>query len=395
MRVLFVIQNVRGINTGAGGHYYSLLTTANALHPHITVGIIVAGNQDQFILRNLEYPTWNVGFGPGSVRSGLSEFQKVVRQFAPDVIHAFDVNSFWLARMATLRECQGLLLTKCGGAIPRYYPYVEDLVVFTRQDKAFFSGRKKFQSSRIHLIPNRVAAISPDRERINQLRGKLKGKGPVFLRIGRFASSYRSTLLQAATLVRDLNTDGLTCQLLCIGTVQHPEVVRQIKAEAKGFVTVITDPKYTHKASELIDIGQFVIGTGRSLMEASTRGKILLTPIVGNVYPAVVTDDNFERHSSTNFSPRNTDGQHDEALNYKLIVQLLQDGYKRREYKRLSKRFFADHFNIDSVVPRYIGLYESVRDKGQDGYRRAVPKLDLVHLSARVLLRLKRHQLSG
>lgn len=389
IRVLFFIQNVAGINTGRGGHYHSLHTTANALLPHIDLGVVVLGNQEQVVLRGVEYPVWHIDMGPGTIRSAIKDARKVVRRFAPDVIHAFDINSFWFTRAVSLGSSLGILQTRCGGPKRRYSPFADNLVVYTQEDLDFFRSNRRFSRSDVHLIPNRTTEIQQDPERIARLRTMLDTDAAIFLRIGRISNSYRGSLLQTAALVQDLNRDGISCHLLCIGAPQSREVVAEVEESVGQFGTIVTDPVFTRNANQLIDIGDFVVGTGRSLMEASTRKRVVLTPIQGGPHPALVTAENFDSFFATNFSPRNTYAGHNVQLNYEKIARLAQDPKARECAEAYSGSLFNKHFDVAAAVPKYLDLYNRVKHRGQTAYKRPSAVADFIVHLARVVTTLQ------
>ena len=123
---------------------------------------------------------------------------------------------------------------------------------------------------------------------------------------------------------------------------------------------LFTQREMVSRASALIDGADWVVGTGRSLMEAASRGKPLLVPLADAPQPALLGPNNFDRLFGSNFSARSRvpGFRLDENLNS--ILEAMDSKERLDEIGRFSRRMFEEHFSIATVVPRYLALYDAV-----------------------------------
>jgi glycosyltransferase involved in cell wall biosynthesis len=287
---------------------------------------------------------------------------RIVRTFNPDVLHSFDASSFYFARIAAWWHNVRLVHTKCGGPNPTggYFPLPDDLVVFSVENQEFFSTRRRFRHTRVRLIPNRVNEVPQDAARIARLRENIAGAEVVFLRIGRLAPCYEEATLQAARLAQRLRADGVPARFLQIGVVHVVESGERVRAALGEQDRLLTEPEFTLNAGELIDAADFVVGTGRSFMEAASRGRVLLAPLEGSTCPVLVTSDNWRELFRTNFSPRGRIAGFDSEANYQAILRIARSPEACRQYADFSRRLFDEHFSAAAAVPAYLKVYEEL-----------------------------------
>ena len=110
--------------------------------------------------------------------------------------------------------------------------------------------------------------------------------------------------------------------------------------------------KFTTRASEIINIGDIIIGTGRNFMEASSLGKTMLVPYQNLSYPLLVNEDNFHSIFKTNFSPRTQVKEFNEKENLNSILKIIDSNIEID-----SKKWFNSYFNVDVAVSKYTELY--------------------------------------
>jgi glycosyltransferase involved in cell wall biosynthesis len=255
-------------------------------------------------------------------------------------------------------------MTKAGGPNPkRFFPRADNLVLFSKENADFFAVYPKFRGAHRHHIPNRAVEIQDDPRRIAKVRATLDPNRPTFLRIARFNPHYRESLVQAVNLVKRLNADGAPCQLVLIGTPQIPAVYGEILALRDEHIHIFAEDEYTVEASQLLGLADFVVSTGRSIMEASSKGKILLTPFAGGTIPVLVTPENFQSFFETNFSPRNSLAGYDEEANYTRLRGLVADRSQAEELKNQSREWFDRHFSIHGAIDAYRTVYETATSR--------------------------------
>jgi hypothetical protein len=360
MKICYLIS-IHGLGgKGAGGHTYSLKATVGALSERFDCSVVQIGPRVSPVVEATSREFHYVYFNGLNMITAIRHLNSICHSQHYDLFHAFDGDGLFFARIMSAKYRKPVVLTKCGGPNPRsYFPRVRHLIVFSRENEAYFRARPKYKSSKIYFIPNRVYRVDADTEAIEEIRNMLGIEKPVFLRINRFSSAYRNVMLQSVRLIERLNNDGYACQLLLIGAVQDQDVFAEISRFQGDAIRLITAQKYTQNAARLLDVADFVIGTGRSFMEAASRGRVLLTPLEGAKYPVLVTTENFDELFATNFSPRNVLASYDEEAEYRKVVRAVKDDPYRDSLKKQADRFFDEFFSIDGAVEKYSELYHA------------------------------------
>jgi glycosyltransferase involved in cell wall biosynthesis len=360
MRVMFLIT---AQSTGLGGHLFSLRSLVGALGEHVDCSVVNVGTVPAEPLKSLSVPCAEVLFDRPKILARLGALSRIVRRFEPDVLHAFDANSFFFARVVGWRFNKPVVHTKCGGANPveSYFPRAENLVLFSVENQEFFAAHPKHREARIKLIPNRVDEVKQNPTRIARVREGLVPGALLFLRIGRLAPAYEPAALQTIALVKRLYQDGIRASFVQIGVVHVRESAERIRAALGEEDRLLTEPEYTRNASEMIDAADFVVGTGRSFMEAASRRRVLLAPLADGEHPALVTPGNWSALFRTNFSPRGEIPGFDIEQNYHAILEAARSPERRDELAAFSRGLFDEHFSIRAAVPTYLQLYRDVK----------------------------------
>jgi hypothetical protein len=122
-----------------------------------------------------------------------------------------------------------------------------------------------------------------------------------------------------------------------------------------------------------------VLGTGRSFMEASSKGKILLTPSQFNI-PALITENNFEEAFYYNFSERVVYDNYDENKNYSRIKEVILEQKKSNSLEQFSLKLFASYFNSEALLSVVGKIYKDARQS----------KLKLLDLFIHMLMVIQR-----
>lgn len=366
MKVLFMADV--GDAAGIGGHLYTVQALAEALASRIERVVVSVGGATSPALEALDCPKYKLAFGTGRWRRRERErFVQIVRAEKPDVIHAFDPVSCAFARMAARRCGCGWLLTQCGGPNPvgrhlwAYFPRVPRLVVLSQENERFFRETPRFRKTRVWRIPNRINEVAPDSEKIGALRNQLDPERPVLLRVSRISPSYGRTAEMCIRLVKRLAADGVPAQLVFLGVVHDEPTAKALRDELGDLGRVISDPELVAQASSVLDVGDLVVGTGRGLMEAAARGRIILVPARSGRLPALVNEKNWESLFRANFSERSEVQPWDEERNYADIRDVLQDSAARRRRAEFSRKLYEEQFALGRVVERYLAIYEEAR----------------------------------
>lgn len=358
-----------GDTTGIGGHLYSVQALVEALMPHVDCVVVALGCARSPALEALMCPQHRVAFGRGRLRMReRAEFMEIVRRESPDVIHAFDPIAGAFARVAARQAGCGLVLTKCGGPNPAarafpwsYFPQVPRLIVYSEENEQYFKGRREFAGTRIWRIPNRIGEVRADPAKIEALRARLDPSRPVLLRIGRISPSYGKTAEMSIRLVQRLAADGVQVQLVFLGAVQDVRAEKAIVEALGDQGRVVSDPDLVGQASALLDAGDVVVGTGRGLMEAASRRRILLVPARTGRLPALVDEGNWKGLFDANFSERSQVEPWDEELNYEAIRKALTDPAQRQRLAAFARKLHEDHFAMERVMDLYLAIYEEAK----------------------------------
>ena len=353
-----IVYFITTVGHGKGGHFHSLNTIANAIGETDNVHVVNLGVQPSEVLDKTNYNLSFVNFNGYNFLSVLFRIKKLISQLEPDVIHAFDVHSFAFSRLLSKSRKQASYLNKCGGPNPKkYFPVSDNLVLFSKENKAYFDSKERYYDTKLTLIPNRVRPVELDSSRIEAFYAKHDKADLSLLRIARIGKHYHKSISQAINLVSWLKTKGLKVRLIVIGTIQsetnYNEILEEIKSKnLEDDVIVETSDEFTYNASELLDVGDVIIGTGRNFMEASSLNKMLLVPYKDADYPLLVTDANFDAIFTTNFSPRTQVTDFNEQANLDSIYKAL----KSKE-ERTSKLWFEAYFNVKKGVDLYKKVY--------------------------------------
>ena len=160
----------------------------------------------------------------------------------------------------------------------------------------------------------------------------------------------------------------LPVKLIIIGCVEDDVAYEQLKlsiAQERLPVSFITDEKVTRKASDYLYLADAVVGTARSLMEATSLGLPVLTPAFNYKYPVLVDSDNFEGFFATNFSPRNRVSQEDINQNLIKIKQLITDKHYYESQQNFALRVFDRYFHVENARDAYMKVYDIACAEGK------------------------------
>lgn len=354
MKILYLISC---FGHGRGGHFYSLRTTAEEMSKEADVVVASVGTGKSPVLSKLDNYIPLIESFP-SPRT-LLRLMRVVKRDKVDVIHSFDVSSYLYARLVSFFSGVPVLLSKCGGPKPkRYFPLVTNLVVFSEEDFDFF---QKKGVKNISLIPNRVSEIECNEEKVKALKVAIGNDYITFLRISRFSKHHEKSILGAVELVGRLVEDGYKSKLILIGSVQDQAVYERLVGLNNKNLMILSSDEYTINSSEVIDVAEYVIGTGRGAMEAAIKGKTLLSPVNSVNLPVLVDEKKITSLFRANFSDRAEIANLTEGDVYEEIVSVIKDRDRNRALSAYLKKFSEENFEIRSVRKRYIELYRNCR----------------------------------
>ncbi|MBM1106761.1 hypothetical protein JQC67_11475 [Aurantibacter crassamenti] len=354
MRILFVIS-VMG--HGKGGHFHSLDHISRIIGTNLEISIITVGPGQSEVIENNPNFEEHIFFNGINLLKFNNDIKRVLTSFKPAILHFFDSTSYNIVRPFVSNDIK-LIVNKCGGPNPIDFPRVDNLVLFSKENREWFVNKEKFKDTNISLIPNRTTAI------VTTKNSEYKKEPDSFnlMRIARIGTAYIKSITDSILLLETLKElSGAQLKLYIIGTVQDYEVYNELMDQIsnRSDIIIITDNKYTQQASKMLYLADAVIATGRGIMEASSLGLPILTPATNSKLPLLVNEVNFQTFFATNFSERNIASQDDLEKNINLVANLILDANYYNQVSILSKDFFDKYFNIDKALEKYKQAYLS------------------------------------
>lgn len=366
MKIAFVISSINSKSHGGGGHYYSLIETVAQLSLLHEVIIYNVGNHKSIALEKSVLEVQNIVYKDISVFKIYKGLNRALKEFEPEVIHAFDnLALLWVRTIGRLKKIP-FCVTKCGGVNPRYFPFSQSLILFSNENLVFFKDKKKFKKSKLYLIPNRIRSFKDDEERIASITTQIKDEHQQaikFLRISRISSYYHKGALQLIALIKKLRSDGLNCILIFVGTVEDTSCFSELRKASKGFGYFFTEQYYTTNAKTLINSANVVLGTGRSMMEAASKEKVLLVPTKNFTIPSLLYQDNFKAAFNLNFSERYSNHHQTERENYQQILSTLKSQKNIEALNNFSMNVFENYFDSSKIEIQYIKVYQELTNR--------------------------------
>lgn len=370
MKILYIITVYKG--SSAGGHYYSLKSTIGLVNQRNDCVIVNIGTGESPILSAMNIPIHNLIYSR-KITSLIQVFKQliqVINKENPDIIHAFDKQSLFFTMIMSEKFKIPYIVTRCGGPNPVYFPHVNNLIVYSNENKKYFESIRIAKN--IFLISNRISKPVQNLVRIEKIRFLLKPGAEIFIRIARMSDIQKLSILESINLINRLNSDGIAAQLILIGTVQDRKIFKEISNRKNDNILILTEEEYTFNANQLINAGEYVIGAGRSFMEAASLGKVMLCPVQNSDIPLLITSENFQEAFDLNFSSRVTIGNFNPEKNYQMILKAISDKNYSKGLKDFIKDMSRMYFEIESQGEILQKIYSNLK------YSKSVHLLDLL-----------------
>lgn len=343
---------------GRGGHFHSLNHISKKLGEQNEVGIISIGPGRSKIIETNPFFLKHIKFYGLNFFKLKKEVKNVIRKFRPNLYHCFDTNSFNIIRLIISSKRHKLLINKCGGPNPIAFPLAHNLILFSQENMLWFENQKKFQQSRVFVIPNRVNSIELNNAFNPIERDENKF---TFLRICRIGSGYNKSLLDAIELINKLLFENIkNIKLYIIGVVQDQNVFKELITHPlvqSGHVVFLTESIYTQEASKMLYLADAVIGTGRGIMESASKKIPLLTINSKGDIPVLLDQSTFPDAFKTNFSERNVFPNLNEERNFDKICQLVAKKGYYNEVSSFSRQVFEEYFSLEKAPEAYLQAY--------------------------------------
>lgn len=353
LNVLFFIT-VRG--HGRGGHVHSLNHISQALAEYANVSICTYGTGRSPVLEINPYFVSHIYYNGWNFKEYRKKVYKLIKVYKPDILHFFDTAAYLTFTSYFNSNKYSIFVNKCGGPNPIKFPKVNNLILFSRENYLWFEKQKLFRETNVTFIPNRV---NPKLLSINSNYPIQKKNAFCFVRIARIGEVYKKSIEDSIRMVELFVQNGQDIHLYLIGTIQNQDIADDLRKQIIGLpITMITEDKFTEKASDLLYLADAVIATGRGIMEAAALGKPILTPASNADLPILVTEENFNEFFATNFSERNVASSQNIKSNQRNISRLIKNNEYYDNLSRYTKTIFDENFSTTVGVQDYLKFYK-------------------------------------
>ena len=368
--IVYLISSYRGMNTGKGGHYYSLMTISKEIAKSEDVLIINIGN---FKAPALEEFDKKVIYIHNTFLNTPLVFKKLVsilKNKKTTAIHSFDKHAILFGRYLSHKYNVPLISTKCGGPsysakeniVARYFPKIKIQTVFHQKDKEFFEKIDSIE--KLELISGRVKFDTSLVKYSQEIEDFYKDIELKMMRICRIGDFYFETITAMISFLEEQLKLNKKSRLIIIGHVEDDKFIYKLQDLIKSkslseYVLILTDSHHTINASGFLYYSNIVMGTGRSFMEAAAYGHIMLAPVANSKFPTLATLENIEILESNNFSTRipksNTTDYYQKKDKWN---NLFNNKTEKKEYSHWIKTRFNTHYSIESASKKYLELYK-------------------------------------
>ena len=124
-------------------------------------------------------------------------------------------------------------------------------------------------------------------------------------------------------------------------------------------VTTITDSR-VERGSDLLCLGDCVIGMGRSVMEAAVLGKVVVVPNSKSNYPLLLDNENFQALYKYNFSGRSKIVVGEKE--FSKIKSIIKNSEYRSKISNYTAIISREYFELtEDKISKYIDIYESLK----------------------------------
>lgn len=350
-----ILKLVYSYGKASGGHFHSCDQISQRLGQELDISVVTFGSVPSPVLISNPFFKAHINFFSIKDLYKLNHhINKIKKEFNFNIVHCYDTFTLNLALILPILYRTRIVLTKCGSQNPlrKNWQHAHCIINFSAENHNWFTSNKKYRNSQLFLIPNRILPF--------QIESDIIKKENTFniLRISRLGGAYEKTLLDTYNLV-DLLKDNFNIKLYVIGRIQDSDRFQNIKEIARQRnlpVEFITDVRASN-AKQFLNLADVVVGTGRSLMEAMSKGIPCLTPARNYNLPILVGETNFDSFFNTNFSERNFASNDCLANNISKIKKLIINKDYYSEQSKLSLQSFNTYFNLNNAFEDYHSVY--------------------------------------
>lgn len=352
-----VVGNIPGLNTGKGGHYYSVKEIASELNQHFSIDVVVLGDAIPEALTGHPRLKW-IECGQTPTPGVLKRIKNHLTEMKPDVIHCMDSSSLLFLRLANKSYRIPICWTKCGGRTLSYYtPRGAPDIVFHRDDLELYHS-KGFKPL---LIPNRFRIP----QQATQPSPMSHNDSLRIVRISRICDKYKDGLDKTIQFYHAMRSrfPGTTLDIIGFpedsGVLSH---LRNLAGEGEQ-VQFLTDRDLTREASRHLPNYHIAVASGRSAMEAISYGlPTFITPL-SSPGPVLASAKTIDAMMAANFSER---AQVLETMEDAVtaIASLLTDRMAAQTYKEWTNDIYKNHISVEAAVDQYRSFYNNVIKQG-------------------------------
>lgn len=361
MKTLYIICT---LGKGVGGHYFSYKMTAEALSENKESTILINFQlRDSPIFDNMEGTKYKIDLNTINVYGNLQKLYTICKEHDIECVHAFGTVSYFYARLLNIFYNIPNVLTLCGGPSPKnYFPKANVFTVISREHIAFFNrNEKKFGIKHLYFIPNQVTSFETNVQKITELKNKyLMDEDKSILRISRISKFYEKSLMQSMDFIKKINEKIPDFKLLIVGQINDIEVYEKLKNYSGDNIFFETEKRYYENAKEIIGVSNFCMATGRSVMEAFSKGIPTFTPLSNRKIPTLVDENTFESCFFTNFSERNVVELNEEEImnNFYMVAE---DKDKLLDLKVFYNEKYKKYFDLENAKEQYNEAYQTAK----------------------------------
>lgn len=331
-KIVFVIFKLTKNN---GGHHYDLKDYYDYLkiNSKYVLDVINIGIENYDLIDNIH----NIKIKKN--RLLVIQFITILRKLRKIIdrrtlcIFCLDIHSYLFVRILNIFVNKKVFLVKCGGGNPkRYFPFSQNMILFSKENLKYFKHSVKFTKSKLIYYPNRINYFNYNESKIKKI---LHNNISInIIRITRISKTYIKSIHQTICLSKYLQKSGHSTNIYIIGEIQDSGLLEKLVSQYGSYVNFINDNELSKNAREIIRFADIVVGTGRGAMEAASKGKIVYCPVNCMELPILLYNETEEKLLETNLSGRAKFSKQEIIDGIDLTNQLIDNISEREKYSK-------------------------------------------------------------
>lgn len=363
-----------GVASGVGGHHYSARDLGRALREYgYSVEFLMLGSGTQPNSKAYAPADKLTRFAFSLSRlSTISDLKAWYRSHDFDAIFCLDELSCRIALVYHPLTQQRVIPIKPGWINSDAWTQAcLHFINFSKENYDYFVEHKGYNETQLHLIPNRVGAISRDVElegAFSKLIGLEAGQRLLLaasrIHLGDHRDFGKRYVFESALeMFKSLKMYEAGWRLVFVGNPTNEKSllwINDLAANELG-VSVVTDSKYTSNLSKLFPVSDVVVAMGRTLMESLSVGSVGMVPVEGHRFPLAVTSDTFSVFSYHNFTHRAKEFSDSSLLDADEFVEGIISSSEALELAKVdSKEIFDYNLSVNGALRKYASIIDDV-----------------------------------